>query len=137
MADTIYLEIVTPDRMLVSEEVKDICAPGIEGEFGVLPEHTPFLSILKSGLISFKTTQNEVKYLNVSWGYAEVRSDRVIILAEAAERPEEIDLDRAMSAKKRAEDRLSKGSEDIDVERAQLALARALARIDIASKYIK
>lgn len=134
MSDKLLLEIVTPEKMVVSEEVKEVIAPGINGEFGILPEHTPFLSVLKSGQISFTTVKNEVKKLVVSWGYAEVKKDAVIILAETAERPEEIDVERAVEARKRAEERLSSGSDDIDVERAVLALARALARLEIKGK---
>ncbi|RMF97934.1 MAG: F0F1 ATP synthase subunit epsilon [Candidatus Schekmanbacteria bacterium] len=134
MADNIFLEIVTPEKMVVSEDVKEVTAPGINGEFGVLPEHTPFLSVLKSGHISYVTLGGEVKKLAVSWGYAEVRKDAVIILAETAERPEEIDVQRAEEARKRAEKRLSSGGEDIDVERAELALARAMARLELVGK---
>ncbi len=134
MADKLFLEIVTPEKMVASEDVKEVVAPGINGEFGVLPEHTPFLSVLKAGQISYTTVSNETKKLSVSWGYAEVRKDAVIILAETAERPEEIDFERAESARKRAEERLTSGSEDVDVARAELALARAMVRLNMGGR---
>ena len=134
MGKGILLEIVTPDRMLVSEEAEDITAPGFCGEFGVLPGHTPFLATLNPGEISYKTASGNRKYLSISWGYAEVRPDKVIILANAAEKSEEIDLERAQNAFKRAEERLKTRAPDIDIERAELALARALARIQVAER---
>lgn len=134
MGKGILLEIVTPDRMLVSEEAEDITAPGFGGEFGVLPGHTPFLATLKPGEISYKSPSGNRKYLSISWGYAETRPEKVIILANTAERSEEIDLARAQNAFKRAEERLKTRSPDIDVERAELALARALARIQVVAR---
>src|SRR3990172_11492133 len=101
MAETILLEIVTPDRLVLSEEVDDVTAPGIEGEFGVLPGHTPFLTTLKIGEVSYKK-ENMTKYIAVSWGYAEVVPSQVTILAEAAEVAEEIDTKRAEEARARA-----------------------------------
>ena len=132
MEKGILLEIATPDRLLVSEEAEDINAPGSLGDFGVLPGHTPFLTTLRAGEISYKPVKGERKYLAVSWGYAEVRADKMIILADSAEKAEDIDLERAKKALQRAGDRLKTRTPDIDVERAEASLARALARIQVA-----
>ena len=134
MEEKILLEIVTPDRLVVSEEAEDINAPGSLGDFGVLPGHTPFLTTLRAGEISYKPAKGERNYFSVSWGYAEVRPDKMIILADAAEKAEEIDLARAQQALQRAEERLKARAPDIDVERAEAAFARALARIQIAGR---
>lgn len=136
MADKLLLEIVTPYRLVMSEEVDEVVAPGLEGEFGVLPGHTPFLTILKLGEMSYRKG-SERWFLALNWGYAEVGPDKVIILAEGAERAEEIDIERALAAKKRAEERIAmaeRKAEGIDIERAHAALARALVRIEVANK---
>ncbi len=128
------LEVVTPQRLVVSEEVEELVAPGSEGYFGVLPGHIPFISTLKIGELFYRKGK-EVRYLAVNWGYAEVRADKVIILAETAERAEEIDAPRAEAARNRALERLSRfGDETIDFARAQAALERALARLSVALK---
>ncbi len=130
----ILLEIVTPQRLLVSEAVEEIVAPGSEGYFGVLPGHLPFMTTLKVGELTYRKEREE-RHLAVSWGYAEVRPEKVIILAETAERAEEIDVDRARRAKGRAEERLRKwGDETIDFARATAALQRALTRLEVAAK---
>jgi F-type H+-transporting ATPase subunit epsilon len=133
MADKILLEIITPERQVVQSLVDEVTAPGVEGYFGVLPGHTPFLTTLKIGEIAYKT-DNITHYLAVCWGYAEVGPDRVIVLAETAEAAEEIDIDRAERARKRAEERLQQKAEDIDFDRARIALERALIRLQVASK---
>lgn len=136
MADKLLLEIVTPYRLVMSEEVDEVVAPGLEGEFGVLPGHTPFLTILKLGEMSYRKG-SERWHLVINWGYAEVVPDKVIILAEGCERAEEIDIERALSAKKRAEERLAQAERkaaEIDVERSRASLARAIARIEVAGK---
>jgi F-type H+-transporting ATPase subunit epsilon len=136
MADKLLLEIVTPYRLVMSEEVDEVVAPGLEGEFGVLPGHTPFLTILKLGEMSYRKGSDKW-YLVLNWGYAEVGHDKVIILAEGCERAEEIDIDRAFLAKKRAEERLAqveRRAEEVDVERSRASLARATARIEVAGK---
>lgn len=136
MADKLLLEIVTPYRLVMSEEVEEVVAPGLEGEFGVLPGHTPFLTILKLGEMSYRKG-SEKWHLVLNWGYAEVEPDRVIILAEGAERAEEIDIERALAAKKRAEERLAQAerkAEEMDFERASASLGRALVRIEVAGK---
>ena len=133
-------ELATPSRMLVSADVDEVVAPGVEGYFGVLPGHAALLTTLGSGEVSYRTGKAE-QYLLVAGGFAEVQPDRVIILAEVAEAPQEIDLARAERARQRAELRLSgrhpSGREDegeIDYNRALAALARALARIMVAGR---
>ena len=133
-------ELATPNRMLVSTDVEEVVAPGVEGYFGVLPGHAALLTTLGSGEVSYRTGKAE-RYLLVAGGFAEVQPDRVIILAEVAEAPQEIDLARAERARQRAELRLSgrhpSGHEDegeIDYNRALAALARALARIMVAGR---
>ncbi len=132
----LLLEVVTPQRLMVSEEVDEVVAPGSEGYFGVLPGHLPFITTLKIGELTYRKGREE-RHLAVSWGYAEVRPDKVIILADVAERAEEIDVERAEAARRRAEERLSRwsrGDETIDFARAQGALQRALTRLSVASK---
>ncbi len=130
----IDLKIVTPDRQVVHDSVSAVSIPGKGGYLGILPGHAPLLTELMAGELVY-TRDSATRYLAVSWGFAEVLPDRVIILAQAAERAEEIDVERAKSAKQRAEDRLKKFTEaDIDLERARAALARALARIQVAER---
>ncbi|MFI5294501.1 MAG: F0F1 ATP synthase subunit epsilon [Thermodesulfovibrionales bacterium] len=125
----ILLEIVTPQGLVFSDEVDEVTAAGSEGEFGVLPGHVPFVTTLKIGILTCKKG-NESKYFFVSWGYAEVGHEKVMILADSAEKSEEIDLDRAMAARKRAEERL-KHAENVDFARAESALERAVTRAQI------
>ena len=131
-------ELATPTRMLISADVEEVVAPGTEGYFGVLPGHAPFLTTLGSGEVCYRTGREE-RCLAVSGGFAEVTGERVIILAESAELPEEIDRARAEQAKQRAEQRLAGRSplgtsEEIDYARAAAALARALARLQAANR---
>jgi F-type H+-transporting ATPase subunit epsilon len=129
------LEIVAPSRQVVrSERVDEVLAPGSEGEFGVLPGHTPFLTTLKVGLLSYREG-TEWHHLAVDWGYAEVGPDRVVILAEGADRASEIDLAEARLAKERAEKMLGEGLEPKDYEKARIELLRALIRIQVAEKH--
>ncbi len=133
MAERLTLELATPTRLVVAETAEEVVVPGIEGYFGVLPGHAAFLTTLGIGEVMYRVGRDE-HYLAVSGGFAEVRNDKVIILADRAERPEEIDRARAERAKERAERRLSgRGSEDaIDYARATTALARALVRLQTA-----
>ena len=118
----------------MSEEVDEVVAPGIEGYFGVWPGHAAFLTTLGAGELSYRQGGQE-RYLAVAGGFAEVRNDKVVILADAAERPEEIDRERAERARQRAEQRLSGRSQDeIDFARAAAALARALTRLQVSSR---
>ncbi len=125
----LLLEIVTPQGLVYSGEVDEVTATGSEGEFGVLPGHVPFVTTLKIGMLTFKSG-NEAKFFFVSWGYAEVGPDKVMILADSAERSEDIDIERARAAMKRAEERLKKAA-DIDFVRAESALERAVTRAQI------
>ena len=129
------LEIVAPSRQVVrSERVDEVIAPGSEGEFGVLPGHTPFLTTLKVGMLSFREGA-QWHHLAVEWGYAEVGPDRVVILAEGADRASEIDLTEARLAKERAERALAEKLEKTDYEKARIDLLRAMIRIQVAEKH--
>jgi F-type H+-transporting ATPase subunit epsilon len=127
------LEIVTPDRSVVTERVDEVELPGAEGYFGVLPGHTPLLATLKVGELWYRKG-TEKFYVSIAFGFAEVLPDRVTILAEVAERSEEIDVARAEAAKKRAEERVAKPTPDIDFERARLALMKSLVRLQVATR---
>ena len=129
---SIDLQIVTPDRMLVQEQVDEVEIPGVDGYFGVLPGHTPLLAALSVGELWFRKGQ-EKTYLAIAFGFAEVLPDRVTILAQLAERAEDIDVERAESARTRAAQRLDQKS-DIDYERARTALVKSLARLQVASR---
>jgi F-type H+-transporting ATPase subunit epsilon len=126
------LQIVTPDRLLVQEQVDEVQIPGSEGYFGVLPGHTPLLASLAVGELWYRKGQ-EKTYLAIAFGFAEVLPDRVTILARLAERAEEIDVERAEAARHRAETRLTERA-DLDFERARAALLKALTRLQVASR---
>jgi F-type H+-transporting ATPase subunit epsilon len=137
MADTqtaqIQLEIATPAKQVVRDQVDSVTLPGKEGYLGVLPGHAPLLSELQPGEIVYRAGGRN-QHLAVSAGFVEVLPERVTVLAETAERPEEIDVDRAQRAKERAEERLKRTNDtDVDAERARFALARAEARLHVAS----
>jgi len=123
------LQVVSADRSLVNEQVDEVGIPGAEGYFGVLPGHTPLLSTLQVGTLWYRQGQ-ETHHL----GFAEVQPDRVTILAQIAEKPEEIDVVRAEAAKKRAEQRLITPAMDMDFERARIALMKSLMRLQVASR---
>jgi F-type H+-transporting ATPase subunit epsilon len=129
----IHLEIVTPDRLLVREEVDEVEIPGSEGYFGVLPGHTPMLASLTVGEMWYRKGQERF-YLGVAFGFAEVLPDRVTILAQMAERPEDIDVGRAEAAKKRAEARITQLKSDMDYDRARAALMKSLMRLQVQSR---
>ncbi|HEV8642937.1 MAG TPA: F0F1 ATP synthase subunit epsilon [Methylomirabilota bacterium] len=134
MAEGLTLEIATPTRLVVSGVVDEVVAPGIEGYFGVLPGHAPFLTTLGVGELTYRKGREEY-HLAVAGGFAEVRNDKVIVLADSAERPEEIDRARAERARERAERRLSgRTEEEVDYARAAAALSRALTRLQVASR---
>jgi F-type H+-transporting ATPase subunit epsilon len=129
----IRLEVVTPERELVHESVLSVSIPAKDGYLGILPGHAPLLSELQPGELSY-TEDHAAHFLSVSWGFTEVLPERVIVLAQTAERAEEIDVERAQRAKQRAEERLKNvTATDIDFERARAALMRALARLQAAS----
>lgn len=129
----IRLDIVTAEKVVYTDEVDVVIAPGIVGELGILPQHAPLMTMLEPGELRAKKGSEEFS-MAVSGGFLEVRPDHVIVLADAAERADEIDIARAEAAKKRALERLSHREEGIDVTRAEAALRRALARIDVAER---
>jgi F-type H+-transporting ATPase subunit epsilon len=130
----IDLQIVTTDRRIVEEQVDEVEVPGSEGYFGVLPGHTPMLAALGVGELWYRTGQ-EKTYLSIAGGFAEVLPERVTILARLAERAEEIDVERAEGARKRAAERVSAAPQsEIDYERARAALAKAMTRLQVASR---
>ena len=131
--EKLTLEIVTPDRRVVREEVDEVVCPGIEGEFGVLPGHTPFLTALKIGELNYRIGDAR-KYIAITWGYAEVDADRVEILADMAETAEEIDLRRAEEAKASAEAKLRGQPDEVEFEKEQVSLEKAVIRIQVAGK---
>src|SRR5687767_8115739 len=129
------LEIVTPDRALVTEQVDEVQVPGAEGYFGVLPGHTPVLASLKVGELWYRIGQ-ETFYLAIAFGFVEVLPDRVTVLAQVAERAQDIDIARAEAARKRAEERVGPGSPPAgsDAEDARVALAKSQVRLQVASR---
>jgi len=132
------LEIVTPDRALLREEVDEVVVPGSQGELGVLPGHTPLLSTLRIGELWYRQGQ-EKHYLAIAFGFVEVLPDRVTVLAQVGERAQEIDVQRAERAKQRAEQRLTQAQPhltqiDFDIERARIALMKSLLRLQVASR---
>lgn len=132
MASTIRLELVTPERLLVSEEVDEVIAPGYEGEFGVLPDHTPYLAILEIGILRYRKGP-EIRKIAVGGGFAEVGPDQVVVMADVAERAEEIDVERARKAHDRAEASLKDLSMDDETyAKVYSALRRALVRMSAA-----
>jgi F-type H+-transporting ATPase subunit epsilon len=134
VAERLTLELATPTRLLVSAEVDEVVVPGSEGYFGVLPGHAPLLATLGIGELRYRAGREEY-HLAVVGGFAEVRNDKVIVLADSAETPADIDRTRAERARERAEVRLSgRSQEDIDYARATAALARALTRLQVAGR---
>src|SRR5271170_8120837 len=131
MADTFQLEIVTPEKKVVDTAAAEIQIPGKNGYLGILPGHAPLITELAVGEIKFHSGADEQR-LAVAWGFAEVLPDKVTILAETAERPSEIDVERARKAKERAEQRLTSGDPSVDVERALNAMHKAETRLEVA-----
>jgi F-type H+-transporting ATPase subunit epsilon len=129
----IQLQIVSADRSLVNERVDEVEIPGADGYFGVLPGHTPLLALLGAGELWYRQGQDK-HYLAIAFGFAEIQPDRATILAQVAERAEDIDVARAESARKRAEERMSRPTADMDFERARVALMKALIRLQVASR---
>jgi F-type H+-transporting ATPase subunit epsilon len=129
----LQLQIVSAERSLVNETVDEVEIPGYDGYFGVLPGHTPLLAALSVGTLRYRQGAAN-HYLLIAFGFAEVQPDRVTILAQVAEKADEIDLGRAAAAKKRAEERMAMPSADIDVERARIAMLKALVRLQVAER---
>ncbi len=126
------LDIVTLKKVAFSEEIKSVNAPGTEGYFSILVNHTPFVSSLKAGIIKVSRSEGEVQAFSCSSGFLMTDGKKVILLADAVEKPEEIDVARAQAAKERAEKRLAERSPDTDIDRAKLALLRAINRLKVA-----
>jgi F-type H+-transporting ATPase subunit epsilon len=130
----LLLEVVTPDRLVLSTEAEVVVLPGVEGQFGVLPGHIPFLSALEIGEMYYKAG-GKTEYLAVSGGFAEVTGEKVTIVAESAEKGREIDVDRAKRAQERAEKRLATAkTEEVDWARAEAAMRRSLMRVKVAGR---
>ncbi len=132
MTTKVILDIVTPYGQILSEEVDEVSASGSEGDFGVLAGHVPFLTTLKIGILSYKKG-NETVYVFVNSGYVEVTAEKVIVMADSAEKATDIDVERAKASMKRAEERLKK-AEEIDFARATASLERATIRIQLAQR---
>ena len=130
------LEVVTPDRSLVSQLVDEVQIPGAEGYFGVLPGHTPLLVTMNVGELWYRNGQQR-SFLSIALGFAEVLPDRVTILAKVAECAEDIDVERAQLARQRAEERLPQRAVDSDGERARLSLLRSRTRLQVASQSLR
>lgn len=129
----IDLQIVTPERAIVQEQVDEVQIPGSEGYFGVLPGHTPLLASLAVGELWYRKGA-EKTYLSIAFGFAEVLPDRVTILARLAERAEDIDVGRAEAARTRAQERLDQPKSDIDYERGRIALMKSLTRLQVSAR---
>jgi len=130
---TLQLHIVSADRSLANETVDEVEIPGADGYFGVLPGHTPLLAVLGAGELWYRQGEDK-HYLVIAFGFAEVQPERVTILAQIAEKAEEIDLVRAEAAKQRAEERLSRSTIEMDAERARIALMKSLIRLQVATR---
>jgi F-type H+-transporting ATPase subunit epsilon len=133
VSDTFQLEIVTPTKLLVKEAAEEAQIPAVNGYLGILPGHAPLISELGVGEITYKTS-GTTHTLSVAWGFVEVLPDKVTILAEAAEHPQEIDTARAQKAKERAEDRLKSNDPQVDYPRAEDAFQRAETRLTVAKE---
>lgn len=130
---TLKLEVITGERIVYADDVDIVVAPGVEGELGALPRHAPLLTTLQPGELRARKGSEEV-VMAVSGGFLEVRPDKVIVLADTAERAEEIDAARAEAARQRAAERLAQRAETVDLARAEAALRRSLARLKIVEK---
>ena len=133
MPPKIKLEIVTAERLVYSDEVDVVVAPGMDGQLGILPHHTPLMTMLKPGELLLRKDGGET-IIAVSGGFLEVRPDRVVVLADTAERADEIDVERAEAARRRAQERLAARPADLDVVRAEAALARSMARLAVVER---
>ena len=134
MENKIHLDIVTPERLIISDEVDEIIAPGTMGDFGVLPNHAPFLSTLRIGGLTYRKGEKTF-LIAISWGFVQVVQNKVIVLAELAEKPEEIDLIKVSEAIARAEEKLLSAGDNINLlDEARTSLEKALNRKQIAEK---
>jgi F-type H+-transporting ATPase subunit epsilon len=133
MASQLTLSIVTPEREIVRVQVDEVELPGSEGYFGVLPGHTPMLATLTVGRLTYRSG-TDTQALAIAFGFAEVLPDTITVLAQIAERAEDIDVARAEAARKRAEERLARNETDLDYQRARTALDKAASRLQVASR---
>jgi F-type H+-transporting ATPase subunit epsilon len=133
LPEQLLLQIVSADRFLVDEPADEVEIPGADGYFGVLPAHTPLLAALKIGELWYRRG-TEIRYLSIAFGFAEIQPDRVTVLAQTAERAQDIDKARAEAAKRRAEDRMARPTLDIDFERARISLLKSLIRLQVADR---
>ncbi len=131
---TLKLDIVTAESQVFAEEVNMILAEGLEGQMAILPKHAPLITMLKPGELLIRNKDNDEIYMSISGGFMEVRPDKVIILADACERCDEIDIERAEHAKRRAEERLRGLTPEINQARAEAALRRSIARLRVVEK---
>ena len=132
-SEKLLLEVVTPEKLVISEEVDEVVLPGIEGEFGVLPGHIPFLTALKVGEMIYRKGEEE-EHLALSWGYVEVMGDAVKVLAETAEKATDIDLQRAEMARSDAQKILTAGKGDTEYDKAKMRLEKAVIRTQVAGR---
>ena len=130
---TIRLEVVTPEKMVFSDDVDLVLAWGVEGQLGILTHHAPLMTMLQPGDLVFRKGNKE-EYLTISGGFLEVRPDKVVVLADACERAEEIDVTRAEEAKRRAQEVLKTAATGVDAAAAEAALRRSLARLKAVEK---
>jgi F-type H+-transporting ATPase subunit epsilon len=130
---SLTLEIVTPERLLVREQVDEVEIPGSQGYFGVLPGHTPLLATLQVGELWYRKGQ-EKTFLVIAFGFAEVLPDRVTILAQIAEKADEVDVVRAQEAQERAQQRLTRPQTEMDFERARIALLKSMIRLQVSER---
>jgi F-type H+-transporting ATPase subunit epsilon len=133
MAESFQLEIVTPEKLVAKEAVEEAQIPGLDGYLGILPGHAPLITELGVGIITYRAG-GTTRTLSVAWGFAEVLQDKVTILAETVERPDEIDVARAQQAKERAEQLLKSNDPELDYDRAQDDLRRAETRLKVATE---
>jgi|SRR5690554_1253005 len=137
MNSTLYLEVITPSKLIFKGNIESVTIPGVKGSFQVLKNHAPLISIFETGLIKVRTETGSTKYFATGGGTVEVLNNNVLILADSLEAVEEIDVERAKRAKERARERLTHPTEDTDIERARAALARAVNRLNLVEKYIR
>ena len=135
MDGVLYLEIITPAKIVFKGNIESVTIPGVEGSFQVLKNHAPLISIFEIGLVKIKVDSNTTKYYATGGGTVEVLNNNVLVLADSLEAVEEIDVERAKRAKERAMEKLTLKTEDTDIERARVALAKAVNRLTLVEKY--
>jgi len=135
MEGVLYLEIITPAKIVFKGNIESVTIPGVEGSFQVLKNHAPLISIFEIGLVKIKVDAKTTKYYATGGGTVEVLNNNVLVLADSLEAVEEIDVERAKRAKERAMEKLTLKTEDTDIERARVALAKAVNRLTLVEKY--